>query len=284
MPRKTTLKEFINKAEVLHKYKFDYSKVNYINSGIKVIISCPIHGEFLQTPAAHLRERGCPHCYKESHTLTLEKFIKKAKLIHGDIYDYSLVRINTNQDKVKIICKLHGVFKQTPGNHFKGVRCGKCFGTYQYSTEEFIKLSKIKHNNIYSYGDTIYKGSHKFITVTCHIHGNFKQKAFSHLQGFGCFKCRPLGFDKSKSGILYLIEHKGLYKIGITNYSVRERYGAKKMKDINIIKEIYYKEGIDAFKEELRIKKSNKEFLYNKINELTGTCSTEVFTKNIINT
>ena len=47
--------------------------------------------------------------------LTTKEFIERAKAIHGDKYDYSLVEYKTNLDKVKIICKNCGkVFEQTP--------------------------------------------------------------------------------------------------------------------------------------------------------------------------
>ncbi|MBR6517590.1 MAG: hypothetical protein IKT40_12235 [Bacilli bacterium] len=55
--------EFIRKAKLIHgEDKYDYSKVEYINRSTEVIIICPKHGEFLQTPASHLTHRGCPIC------------------------------------------------------------------------------------------------------------------------------------------------------------------------------------------------------------------------------
>ncbi len=57
--------EFINKAKEIHNDKYDYSKVEYVNSSTKVCIICPKHGEFWQTPSNHLKGQGCPIC-KES--------------------------------------------------------------------------------------------------------------------------------------------------------------------------------------------------------------------------
>ena len=42
--------------------------------------------------------------------LTTLEFIKKSKEIHGDKYDYSLVDYKKTDEKIKIICKKHGVF------------------------------------------------------------------------------------------------------------------------------------------------------------------------------
>ena len=62
MPKKLTQEEFINRAKEKHGDKYDYSKVNYINSSTKICIICPIHGEFWQAPLDHLKYKGCKLC------------------------------------------------------------------------------------------------------------------------------------------------------------------------------------------------------------------------------
>jgi hypothetical protein len=52
-------KDFIEKAKKIHGDKYDYSKVEYVDSQTKVCIICPIHGEFFVTPHNHLRGRIC---------------------------------------------------------------------------------------------------------------------------------------------------------------------------------------------------------------------------------
>ena len=59
---KNSLKTFIGKAIKKHGNKYDYSKVEYVNSQTKVCIICPEHGEFWQTPSAHVRGNACPIC------------------------------------------------------------------------------------------------------------------------------------------------------------------------------------------------------------------------------
>jgi hypothetical protein len=66
--------KFIKEAKKVHGDKYDYSKVKYTRSDRKVCITCPIHGEFWQTPTAHnYYGYGCPKCGIES----------KKKLIFG---------------------------------------------------------------------------------------------------------------------------------------------------------------------------------------------------------
>ena len=50
---------FIENAKKVHGDKYDYSKVQYVDSDTKVCIVCPIHGEFEQFPGNHLRGYGC---------------------------------------------------------------------------------------------------------------------------------------------------------------------------------------------------------------------------------
>ena len=120
---------FIEKARQIHNDKYDYSKVNYVNSRTKVRIICPTHGEFWQTPHNHLKGYGCAECGKEkSHLpkMTTEDFIVKSKEIHGNKYDYSKACYKTCDTKVCIICPEHGEFWQTPSNHINGSGCPKC--------------------------------------------------------------------------------------------------------------------------------------------------------------
>ena len=56
--------KFVEEAREIHGDKYDYSKVEYINTGTKVCIVCPIHGEFWQSPHNHLGGNGCPECKK----------------------------------------------------------------------------------------------------------------------------------------------------------------------------------------------------------------------------
>ena len=126
--------------------------------------------------------------------ITTAEFIVKAKKIHIDKYDYSLVEYVNNETKIKIICPTHGIFEQTPTSHLRH-RCVKCVNDKLLSnTTEFIEKSKLIHGGKYNYSLVEYKGSHKKIKIICSEHGIFKQMPYSHLIGKGCCKC----FAKNK--------------------------------------------------------------------------------------
>jgi hypothetical protein len=147
-------KEFIEKAKEIHGDKYDYSKVEYICAIKDVIIICKIHGEFEQTPNSHLSNYGCIKCGHINSSLiqrkTTNEFIEKSIIIYGDKYDYSKVNYIKCDEKVIIICKLHGEFEQTPTGHYAGGDgCNKC-SIYNYSKSSIKYLDFIsKYNNIF---------------------------------------------------------------------------------------------------------------------------------------
>jgi hypothetical protein len=125
--------------------------------------------------------------------LTLEEFIKKAKKIHGEKYDYSKVVYINGITKVCIICSIHGEFWQNPESHLHSIRpqgCPKCSGHFM-SLEYFKEKSKKLHGNKYDYGLVVYKHTKEKVCIICPIHGEFWIIPNSHLLGYGCPKCAP---------------------------------------------------------------------------------------------
>lgn len=153
MSKKTTPEEFISKVTLIHGDKYDYSKVTFVNIKTSINIICSKHGIFKQRPQHHLAGHGCNKCARElitdSSRLTEKTFISKAKEIHGDKYDYSIVNfnhINSNNDKVNIVCLKHGEFNQIIRYHLSGSGCPICNESKgeeaisKYLTEKNIKF------------------------------------------------------------------------------------------------------------------------------------------------
>lgn len=123
---------------------------------------------------------------KKSNT---KEFIEKAIKKHQDTYDYSLVKYESNVKKIKIICKIHGIFEQTPANHLTGYGCFGCGGFINSNTDEFIDKAKNIHGNRYDYSLVDYKKSHIKVKIICSKHGIFEQSPSKHLEGQNCSKC-----------------------------------------------------------------------------------------------
>ena len=199
MPKKLTKYEFIEKAKKIHGDKYDYSKVEYVNSQTKVCIICPEHGEFWMKPNDHLsRKYGCHKCgwIDEGKNLRkkTETFIEEAKKKHGNKFDYSKVNYVKNNEKVCIISHEKdsygieiGEFWQTPSNH---LTFGYGEKNIVVDTKRFIQRSKKIHGDLYDYSKTEFKSSRENVIITCPIHGDFSQLPHTHLNGYGCPRCK----------------------------------------------------------------------------------------------
>ena len=199
--------EFIEKANKVHNNFYSYGKTDLNNRDDKgrVIVTCPIHGDFLVNVSSHLKGTKCKKCAKKisaaKKTLSIDEFIKKAKQVHGDRYDYSKTEYKTSKEKVCIICPEHGEFWQTPLNHLNGAGCKKCSyinkgNKLRSSNEEFIKKAKQVHGDKYDYSKVKYKGSFEKVCIICPEHGEFWQRPVDHLNGRGCQRCRESKLEK----------------------------------------------------------------------------------------
>ncbi len=193
---KSTTGDFITKAKRIHGDSYDYSLVDYINNTTKITIICPKHGKFSQSPSSHtFHKAGCPICSVErrarKQTSNTKEFIEKARNIHLDKYNYSLVDYVNNTTKVNIICPEHGTFWQQPNNHLDSKSgCPGCAGNIKATTEEFIEKAKEIHPDKYCYSKVDYINTHTKITIICPKHGEFEQKPNCHISlKQGCPKC-----------------------------------------------------------------------------------------------
>lgn len=150
--QKLNTEKFIKKAnERYGEGTYNYSKVEYIDAKTDVIIICPKHGEFTQTPSNHLKGEKCRGCSNEKlaneRRKPLENFINESNEIHGiGTYDYSKVNYVNSRTEVIIICPKHGEFFQKPNKHLSGQGCPKCKNNYkgEIAIRNFLIKNKIK--------------------------------------------------------------------------------------------------------------------------------------------
>lgn len=263
---KKTIKEDELRIRLFKKFgeSYTYNFTGYINNKSIIKLKCEKHGYFYKSINHLMYKGGCSQCSFENHTglfktLTHDEFLEKALIKHNNIFDYSLSNYTSAIIPIKIICRVHGVFEQTPHAHLTGSGCNQCginrtADARRTTTEEFIKQCNEKHDNRYSYDNVIYKNNGTKVIVTCEKHGNFKQTPGSHLSGNGCPMCgrlmtseygqnNPTGWSytswinasyKSKqfdSFKVYVIkcwnENEIFYKIGRTFKSIKNRFGDK---------------------------------------------------------
>ena len=123
--------QFLTKAKQLYGSKFNYCiPSDYQGSDSYVEIECPTHGLFRQRARIHLMGSGCTKCSQERQRMSIPEFIQKAHSVHGNRYDYSLIRqYKDNKSKLPIKCGKHGVFWMSANSHLRGSGCPRCINS-----------------------------------------------------------------------------------------------------------------------------------------------------------
>lgn len=222
--RRLTTEQFISQAKSVHGDAYCYSLVTYVNSKVKVKIKCRTHGVFYQTPNCHVSQKqGCPKCSSRGKMNT-DNFIKHAKEIHGDTYDYSLSVSKNNLSKVVIKCTNHGEFSQLVSSHLSGHGCPKCANAESANNRrkplsEFTVRALEVHKGVYDYSSFVYVNTNTKGSIICSTHGVFYQTPKEHLRGRGCPKCAVNcklttdSFTRKASEV-----HNDKYSYGFTEY------------------------------------------------------------------
>lgn len=233
--KKLTTSSFIENANEVHNGFFSYEKTEYVNAGSKVIVTCPIHGDFMIKANNHLLGQGCGKCTQEgikheiskreknsnnTKTYDTETFISKAKEKWGDKYTYEQTKYKKSGIKVTITCPEHGDFEVTPNHFLSGRGCPKCSKNYHYTNEEFINYLKVKFGNKYLYDKIHYKSTHSKILIGCKEHGYFEITPANLLKGKSCPLCSQSKMEEDimelldKNNINYIYQFRDVKKFG----------------------------------------------------------------------
>lgn len=227
MAKKLTQEQYIKKAETKWGHVYDLSKIIYVSSAEKICVVCKTHGDFFVGAAAFLAGRGCKLCgyinisraLKKSTTQVIGDFAK----VHGGQYVYSEVEYAGAFVPVKIICKTHGAFFQSPTNHLSGAGCPKCAGLkisahQSQGVDLFIKRALEIHGDLYTYDNAVYKSVATKIQITCRVHGDFWMLPSNHLRGAGCRRCgdKKRGASRTQKCAASILDtfakkHNGVY-------------------------------------------------------------------------
>lgn len=198
MTKKLTTEEWVERARTKHGDRYDYSGVDYQGNKKVVSIGCYLHGDSWQYPPSHIRGEGCLPCANtrkgQEHTKTTGYFIRKAREVHGDKYDYSMTEYTGTDNPLTFMCPIHGVTSQRPRDHLSTYGCSRCGSEaagdrLRYDSSIFLKLATSTHGDLYDYTLVDYKASNIKVDIICHTHGIFSQTPASHLQGRGCVRC-----------------------------------------------------------------------------------------------
>ena len=174
--RRVSKDEAISRFISVHGNTYDYSKFRIAEAMGNSTIVCKKHGEFQQTPQAHWTGQGCPLCGVERRAsasiIPFDVFVKNAREIHGNRYEYVESTYQGTSKNLTIICKEHGEFSQLAVSHLSGCDCPSC-------NQNGFNPSKKAHVYVYK----ITKGIDEFagfgITNNLHQRDTDHQKTFS---------------------------------------------------------------------------------------------------------
>ena len=223
--------------------------------------------------------------------LTTEIWVQRAKEVHNDKYDYSNSVYTNKRTKISIKCNTcNTIFNQWPTDHINGCGCSKCawsVGNVKYTTSVFIKKAKEMFKDKYDYSNTMFISISDKVSITCNkCKESYYQKASSHMQGHETCQCyvTAAGFRADKPAILYYLSiNKGeLFKIGITNRSVKERFLPYELKIIDIVHITEFNSGKEALAAEKQILEKYVKYKYTGPNVLNSG-NTELFTIDVLN-
>ena len=137
--RVVTTDSFIREAKEIYGDRYNYSKVEYKNKDKKVIVTCPIHGDFQVYAREHLDGKGCSKCEKG------EKFIEKLKEKFGNKFGLDNFIYQSSTIPITLICPTHGMFTRLP-HIILNSRCGcpECGTDFVRQLQEEIHQESIK--------------------------------------------------------------------------------------------------------------------------------------------
>ncbi len=198
------LPDFIKRATYKFAGKYSYESVKLDQGAATTIrLTCQQHGTFDVKASDHLRGRGCLLC-GEGRKHTTKSFVVRARDLHGDLYNYSLVDYLNANSPVQLICHEHGVFTMTPAQHLAGRICPDCSAQQRgqvrrLTLEIFLQRAEKQHGKRYDYSGIQEFDSQGYLPIVCSEHGLFHQQPFPHLKGSGCPECGRLQANESIS-------------------------------------------------------------------------------------
>lgn len=154
-----TLEEFIKHSNMIHNNKYNYEKSIYVNSITKLIINCPLHGDFLQSPGPHMSGRGCRKCNDSHGETEISIFLDKHKInyvrehIFSDCRNKSYLKFDFYIESLRTCIEFDGIQHFQPVHYFGGIKAYEQLKINDkiktdYCEEHYINLIRIKYTQL----------------------------------------------------------------------------------------------------------------------------------------
>jgi hypothetical protein len=157
--RKKTTEEFIAISNIIHGFKYSYDKLKYKDSSSKVIITCPLHGDFEQISNSHLQGHGCSLCNESKGEKIISKFLDKNKNNYSrqkkfiDCRNVFELPFDFYIPSKRTLIEFDGIQHFQPVEYFGGVSAYNILNENDkikndYCEENYINLIRIRYDQI----------------------------------------------------------------------------------------------------------------------------------------
>lgn len=151
--KKKTIEELIKKANAIHRNKYKYDHYVLVNTHTPSCITCPIHGDFLQSFDAHIHQKsGCPECAKIKRNKKNTKFnydmLSENDVKYSFNYDYLNFEYNGYDAKSTVTCPIHGEFITSWHKLKYGHGCPMCGNKKNYSELRLKSILEKEFNKV----------------------------------------------------------------------------------------------------------------------------------------
>jgi very-short-patch-repair endonuclease len=156
---KKTNEQFINESNIVHDNKFSYDKVEYVKNQIKVIITCPIHGDFRQTPLSHLQGNGCLNCSESKGEKKIARYLDKNGISYyrqhkfDDCKNIFQLPFDFYVPSIRTAIEFDGIQHFQPVEHFGGLKAYDRLKVNDkvkddYCEDNYIELVRISYDQV----------------------------------------------------------------------------------------------------------------------------------------
>jgi hypothetical protein len=168
LKNKLTKEDFILRSNEIHNVKYNYNLVNYVSDRVKVIINCPYHGNFFQTPSVHLRGSGCRRCNDSFGEKIIANFLDrnnieyKREYIFDDCKNIYPLRFDFYIPSTRKCIEFDGIQHFQPVEYFGGVKAYELRKINDkikndYCEDNYINLIRIRYNQIDDINNILYE-------------------------------------------------------------------------------------------------------------------------------
>lgn len=278
MPKKVNLNTIVSALEIRKiEMAGEYRGMNQ-----RTVFRCPKGHTWSATMGnVYHKKKGCPHCSGNAR-LTKEKI--NARLGKDGNTLRLIGNYRNNASETDFQCLLCGNRRPlVPACVLAGHGCAYCAGNARLTQAELNGRLAVRGIS------TMFepKNARTPCVFECPNGHSWSATPDNVLRGTGCPTCATPGFDPNISALLYYVryatvDHGEVFKIGVTNRTVRDRFSAKEWPYVTVLAQRYFETGRQAKAVEQAIKRKFAKYQWRGEKILRCGGNTELFVVDVL--